>query len=60
MSQLRQICPSCGRSSRHNRMPRIARARLFEYLKHGDEKHQAWLREAIEAFFDHKPRPEPR
>ena len=33
---------------------------LFEFLKHGDEKHQAWLREAIDAFFAGKPRPEPK
>jgi hypothetical protein len=31
---------------------------LFEFLKHGDEKHQAWLKEALDAFFEGKERPE--
>lgn len=36
------------------------RAALFEFLRHGDENHQAWLREAIDAFFDGRERPAPR
>lgn len=35
-------------------------ARLFEFIKHGDEEHQAWLREAIVAFLAGAPRPATR
>lgn len=28
---------------------------LFEHIKHGDEKHQKWLREEIDAFFYSNP-----
>ena len=31
---------------------------LFRFLAHGDEAHRAWLREAIEAYFLHLPRPD--
>lgn len=37
--------------------PQDERFMLYEFLKHGDEGHQAWLLEAIHAFFDNKPRP---
>lgn len=30
---------------------------LFDAIKHGDEKHQIWLKAAIEAHFQHKPIP---
>lgn len=33
---------------------------LFDFVKHGDEKHRAWLREAIDAFYAGLPRPEPK
>lgn len=33
---------------------------LFEFLKHGDDKHQRWLQEAIWAFFEARPRPDER
>ncbi len=33
---------------------------LYEALKHGDEEHQIWLHEAIHAWFQRKPVPEPR
>ncbi len=33
---------------------------LYEALKHGDEEHRAWLREAIAAVFDGDPVPLPR
>ena len=33
---------------------------LFNALKHGDSEHQAWLREAIEAYLEQKPVPAPR
>lgn len=36
------------------------RRRLFDFLAHGDDTHRQWLREAIDAFFDHKPKPAPR
>jgi hypothetical protein len=36
------------------------RERLFQALRHGDEDHQAWLREAIEAFAAGHPTPAPR
>lgn len=32
--------------------------KLFEFLAHGDDEHRRWLREAIDAFFSGKPRPE--
>lgn len=35
-------------------------AALFEFVKHGDEHHQAWLREAFEAYVAGNPKPEPR
>lgn len=35
-------------------------AALFEFIKHGDDDHQAWLREAIEAFAAGLPKPAPR
>lgn len=31
--------------------------RLFEFIIHGDEKHQAWLRRAITAFLTDAKRP---
>jgi hypothetical protein len=33
---------------------------LFDAIKHGDEKHQQWLKEAIEAHFEGQPVPEAR
>lgn len=33
------------------------RMKLWEFLKHGDDIHQAWLFNAIEAFFAGRPRP---
>lgn len=36
------------------------RTEIYEALKHGDEEHQAWLREAIAAVFDGDPIPAPR
>jgi diadenosine tetraphosphatase ApaH/serine/threonine PP2A family protein phosphatase len=33
---------------------------LFGAIKHGDEEHQAWLREAINCHFDGRPVPAPR
>ena len=38
-------------------MKREERQRLWEFLAHGDEDHRRWLRDAIEAFFEGKPRP---
>lgn len=32
----------------------------LEFLKHGEHDHQDWLREAIQAFIDEKPKPAPR
>ena len=45
-----------------------ARRRLVDRLRneflpailHGDDEHQEWLREAVEAFIAHKPIPAPR
>jgi hypothetical protein len=34
--------------------------RLWLATKHGDEEHQAWLRDAYAAFFAGQPVPEPR
>lgn len=36
------------------------RKALFDAIKHGDEEHQAWLKEALDAFFDERPVPPPR
>lgn len=36
------------------------RRALWEFLAHGDADHREWLWEAINAFFDGDPRPEPR
>lgn len=33
---------------------------LYEYIKHGDEDHQAWLKEALTAFFEGKECPPAR
>lgn len=33
---------------------------MFEFIKHGDEEHQRWLREALEAWVAGGPKPEPR
>jgi NTP pyrophosphatase (non-canonical NTP hydrolase) len=33
---------------------------LFQSLRHGDEDHQAWLREAIAAYYSGAPVPSPR
>jgi hypothetical protein len=30
---------------------------LFEYLRHGDDRHQAWLKKSIYAFFRNLSRP---
>lgn len=30
---------------------------LYDFLKHGDREHRVWLRKALEAFFNGKPRP---
>ncbi len=35
-------------------------ARLFDALKHGDDEHRAWLKGAINAFFEGRPIPAPR
>lgn len=32
--------------------------KLYEFIAHGDDKHKAWLREALYAFFEGRPRPE--
>ena len=32
----------------------------FEFIKHGEQNHQDWLREALQAFIDGKPKPELR
>lgn len=32
---------------------------LTEFLAHGSEPHRRWLADAIRAFFNNKPRPEP-
>ena len=34
--------------------------RLYEAIKHGDDDHKDWLKEAIEAFIMGWPIPEPR
>jgi hypothetical protein len=31
--------------------------RLFQYLRHGDANHEAWLKGALNCYFDGKPRP---
>ena len=33
---------------------------LWEFLKHGDQGHQLWLLDAIEAFFDRQEKPPQR
>jgi hypothetical protein len=33
---------------------------LFDAIAHGDEEHRAWLKEAIEAYFNWKEIPPPR
>lgn len=33
---------------------------LYQFLAHGDEEHRRWLKEAIWAYFEGKPRPEVR
>jgi hypothetical protein len=30
---------------------------LWQYLKHGDDRHQAWLKRALYAFFRNQPIP---
>lgn len=30
---------------------------LWEYLRHGDDNYQNWLRESLYAFFRNEPRP---
>lgn len=30
---------------------------LWEFLAHGEQAHREWLLEAIEAFFENRPRP---
>lgn len=42
------------------RAERLNAGALFEFVKHGDEEHQRWLREAFEAYVREMPRPEPR
>lgn len=41
-------------------IPPVDTAGLWEAIKHGDEDHQLWLAEAIDAFFSGKPVPLPR
>ena len=66
------LCPTCnpGEAERHVEQEekfkeeRIKQQQkmqndLFDFLKHGDEKHQQWLRDAINAFFEGRERPEP-
>lgn len=31
---------------------------LFNFLKHGSEEHQVWLKKSIDAFFKGNPRPD--
>lgn len=31
---------------------------LYNYLKHGDQDHQDWLKESIESYYYNKPVPE--
>ena len=33
---------------------------LFHFLKHGDDEHRAWLKEACAAYFNGDPPPTPR
>lgn len=39
---------------------KVTVAKLFQALKHGDEEHQRWLREALDAYFDGRPVPPAR
>jgi hypothetical protein len=62
-------CPECGGRNFHRlecgigannqctTAPQVDEALLFEFLKHGDSEHRAWLAEAIAAFFADKPKP---
>ena len=34
--------------------------RLYEVIKHGDDVHRAWLKEALQCFYEGKPVPGPR
>lgn len=34
--------------------------RLFMYIAHGDDEHRAWLKKALECFFENRPVPLPR
>lgn len=38
--------------------PTEAAEMLFLYLRHGDEKHQQWLKKSLHAFFRGEERPE--
>lgn len=38
----------------------ISPNKLYEAIKHGDEEHRKWLKEAIESFFLGKQIPSPR
>lgn len=39
----------------HMEMTRVRIESLFEAIKHGDEKHQTWLKQAIEDHFAGRP-----
>ena len=42
-----------------SRTQKKAATELFEFLEHGSELHRQWLWDAIKAFWDGEPKPEP-
>ena len=40
-----------------NRWTTRAAGGFYEFIKHGDDRHKAWLDESIQAFSFHEPRP---
>lgn len=55
-----EYCIPCGIVEvidKRTKLSAVERNELFDFLRHGDDEHQGWLKEAIEAFFHHRPRP---
>ena len=53
-------CPLCGDAADALEQQQKTIETLFDQIKHGDEDHREWLREAINNHFDGKPVPAPR
>lgn len=52
-----ECCACCSNWASNDKDLRTKIRTLFESIKHGDQKHQDWLKEAIDKHFETGPHP---